>query len=67
MIEFANLSRYRSELMGVAMIAIILFHIPLGRADAFFGLHRLGNVVRQCSSRYGGISGRSKLFVNCGC
>lgn len=44
MIEFANLSRYRSELMGVAMIAIILFHIPLGRADAFFGLHRLGNV-----------------------
>ena len=44
MIEFASISRYRSELMGIAMIAIILFHIPLGRADAFFGLHRLGNV-----------------------
>ena len=43
-IEWADVSRYRGELMGVAMLLIILFHIPLGRGDAFFGLHRLGNV-----------------------
>ena len=42
--DIADMSRYRGELMGTAMLFIILFHIPLGRADAFFGLHRLGNV-----------------------
>lgn len=43
-IPLSDISRYRGELMGAAMIFIILFHVPLGRADAFFGLHRLGNV-----------------------
>lgn len=43
-IELADVSRYRGELMGIAMILIVLFHVPLGRGDAFFGLHRLGNV-----------------------
>ena len=43
-LPLSNISRYRGELMGIAMILIILFHIPLARADAFFGLHRLGNV-----------------------
>ena len=27
-IELANISRYRSELMGAAMLFIILFHVP---------------------------------------
>ena len=43
-LPLSDISRYRGELMGIAMILIILFHIPLARADAFFGLHRLGNV-----------------------
>ena len=43
-IELADVSRYRGELMGIAMILIVLFHVPLGRGDAFFGLHRIGNV-----------------------
>ncbi len=30
--------------MGLAMIFIVLFHIPLSRQSAFFGLHRMGNI-----------------------
>lgn len=43
-IELANISRFRGELMGVAMLFIILFHVALPRGDAFFGLRRMGNV-----------------------
>ena len=43
-IELANISRYRSELMGAAMLFIILFHVPLDRSNEFFGLRRCGNV-----------------------
>ncbi len=43
-IELANISRYRGELMGAAMLFIILFHVALPREDAFFGLRRMGNV-----------------------
>lgn len=43
-IELANISRYRSELMGMAMLFIILFHVSLPRSDWFFGLRRLGNI-----------------------
>jgi peptidoglycan/LPS O-acetylase OafA/YrhL len=43
-IEWNDLSRYRGELMGIAMLFIILFHVYLPRQHAFFGLHRLGNV-----------------------
>lgn len=43
-IELANISRFRGELMGAAMIIIILFHIDLPRDDAFFGLRRMGNL-----------------------
>ena len=43
-IELANISRYRGELMGVAMLFIILFHVSLNRSDPFFGLRRCGNV-----------------------
>lgn len=38
------LSRHRGELMGLAMIFIVLFHAPLSQSDAFFGLRRCGNV-----------------------
>lgn len=43
-IELANISRYRGELMGAAMLFIILFHVNLNRSDPFFGLRRCGNV-----------------------
>jgi peptidoglycan/LPS O-acetylase OafA/YrhL len=43
-IELANCSRYRGELMGAAMLFIILFHVGLPRWDIFFGLRRMGNV-----------------------
>ena len=45
-IELANISRFRGELMGVAMLFIILFHVALPREDAFFGLRRMGNVEK---------------------
>jgi len=43
-IQLADMSRYRGELMGAAIVFIILFHVPLARADAFFGLRRCGNI-----------------------
>lgn len=43
-IEWADVSRYRGELMGAAILFIILFHIPLPRSDMFFGLRRCGNI-----------------------
>lgn len=43
-IELANISRYRGELMGAAMLFIILFHVGLSRSDPFYGLRRCGNV-----------------------
>ncbi len=43
-IELANISRFRGELMGAAMLFIILFHVGLPREDAFYGLRRMGNV-----------------------
>ena len=43
-IELANMSRFRGELMGAAMLFIILFHVGLDRGDPFFGLRRCGNV-----------------------
>lgn len=43
-IQLDSLSRHRTELMGVAMLFVILFHVALDRGDAFYGLRRLGNV-----------------------
>lgn len=43
-IELANISRYRGELMGVAILFVILFHVGLPREDTFFGLKRMGNI-----------------------
>ncbi len=43
-IELANISRYRGELMGAAMLFVILFHVALDRGDPFYGLRRCGNV-----------------------
>lgn len=43
-IELANISRFRGELMGAAMLFVILFHVSLPRSDYFFGLRRMGNI-----------------------
>ena len=43
-IELENISRYRGELMGAAMLFVILFHVGLPRDDTFFGLRRMGNI-----------------------
>ncbi|MCH3995196.1 MAG: acyltransferase [Prevotella sp.] len=43
-IELENISRFRGELMGVAMLFVILFHVGLPRYDLFFGLRRMGNI-----------------------
>lgn len=43
-IELYNISRYRGELMGMAMLFVILFHVGLPRWDPFFGLRRVGNI-----------------------
>lgn len=42
--SWADISRYRSEMMGAAMLFIILFHVALSPSDPFFGLRRCGNV-----------------------
>ncbi len=43
-IELEKISRYRGELMGVAILFVILFHVGLPRDNAFFGLKRMGNI-----------------------
>jgi peptidoglycan/LPS O-acetylase OafA/YrhL len=43
-IELANISRFRGELMGLAMLFIVLFHVALPRSDSFYGLRRMGNI-----------------------
>lgn len=43
-LQLSWISTYRGELMGLAMIFIVLFHIPLSRLDPFFGLRRMGNI-----------------------
>lgn len=43
-IEWNAISRKRSELMGFAMLIIVLFHVYLPRTDIFFGLRRTGNI-----------------------
>ncbi|MBQ7420066.1 MAG: acyltransferase [Prevotella sp.] len=43
-IQLKDVSRYRGELMGAAILFIVLFHVELPRSDAFFGLRRCGNI-----------------------
>lgn len=43
-IELVNISRFRGEHMGMAMLIIILFHVSLPRTDDFYGLRRMGNL-----------------------
>lgn len=43
-IELADISRYRGELMGLAMIFVMLFHVWMPKSNPMYGLVRCGNV-----------------------
>lgn len=43
-VELAGLSRWRGELMGLAMIFVMLFHVSMPKSNPMFGLVRCGNV-----------------------
>ena len=44
-IALHDLSRFRSELMGIAMLIVMLFHVGINRHDTFwFCVNRCGNV-----------------------
>lgn len=43
-LSLADISLFRGELMGLAMVFIVLFHIDLSRLDTFYGLYRMGNI-----------------------
>lgn len=43
-IDLKDLSRYRGEMMGVATLFVVLFHVWLKPTDPFFGLRRCGNI-----------------------
>lgn len=42
--ELSKISRYRGELMGFAIIIVMLFHVYLPRTSPFFGIRRMGNL-----------------------
>jgi peptidoglycan/LPS O-acetylase OafA/YrhL len=44
MINLGNISKYRGQLMGFAIIIVMLFHVNTPRGDAFYGLRRMGNL-----------------------
>lgn len=43
-VRLGDISRYRGEMMGLAMLFVILFHVALSRDNPFYGLRRCGNV-----------------------
>lgn len=44
MVKFEDLSKYRGELMGLAILFVILFHIGMPQSNFFYPLRRLGNI-----------------------
>lgn len=43
-IQLGNISKYRGELMGFAIIIVMLFHVSLSKTSPWFGLRRMGNL-----------------------
>ena len=43
-IQLADISRYRGELMGLAMLFVMFFHVWMPKSNAMYGLVRCGNV-----------------------
>jgi len=44
MLNTSDISRRRGELMGFAIVLVVLFHISLPRQSAFYGWMRMGNI-----------------------
>lgn len=43
-IDMGDISRFRGELMGAAMLFVMLFHVGMPRSEMMYALHRCGNV-----------------------
>ena len=43
-IELSDISRYRGELMGLAMLFVMLFHVWMPKSNPMYGFVRCGNV-----------------------
>ena len=43
-IELSGISHYRGELMGLAMLFVMFFHVWMPKSNALYGLVRCGNV-----------------------
>ncbi len=43
-LNFGDLSKYRGELMGLAILFVVMFHVWMPKEYFFFPLRRLGNV-----------------------
>jgi len=43
-IELSDVSRFRGELMGLAMLFVMLFHVSLPKLELMYGVVRCGNV-----------------------
>ena len=42
--NYSVLSKYRGELMGLAILFVVMFHVYMSRSNFFFPLRRMGNV-----------------------
>ena len=42
--NYEMLSRYRAALMGLAMLFVMFFHVPMAKGELMYGLVRLGNI-----------------------
>lgn len=42
--NYQLLSRYRAALMGLAMIFVMFFHVPMAKGELMYGVVRLGNI-----------------------
>ena len=42
--NYEQLSRYRAALMGLAMLFVMFFHVPMAKGELMYGLVRLGNI-----------------------
>ena len=42
--NYELLSRYRAALMGLAMLFVMCFHVPMAKGELMYGVVRLGNI-----------------------
>ena len=42
--NYDMLSRHRAALMGLAMLFVMFFHVPMAKGELMYGVVRLGNI-----------------------